>query len=216
MDDPAETETGESPTANGAGDPARAPRVEGKDARPTGRADVKVRITPRSLLFSSALGATVLGVVSTGGLLLLPAGPTFSEPTAALLSEWGPALLFAYAALLSVIFVVGYRRHGRPVPTVARARDGTLSVRVPEAWGTLIREEVHLDAPRLGGPRSEAPSGPGRDDPAPAAVPGGALRATGTAREWWDPGTYEVHADAAAAAVLKSGALGDSEERPDG
>lgn len=226
MDNPPETETGDSTTSGAAAGTAGGPHVEEEAAPHPERVDVEVRISPRSLLFSSVLGATGLGAVVTGGLLLLPAGigPGGPRPiglalpdtAASLLSEWGPALLLAYGALLAVIFVVGYRRHGRPVPTEARARDGTLSVRVPEAWGTLIRDEVHLDAPRLERRRSEAPSGPGRVDPAPAAVSDGDLRATGTAREWWDPGTYEVHADPAAAAVLESGALDDSEERPDG
>ena len=226
MENPAETETGDSPTSGTAAGTAGGPHVEGEAAPYTERVDVEVRITPRSLLFSSVLGATGLGAVVGGGLLLLPAGvwPGGPRPTglalpdtaASLLSEWSPALLLAYGALLAAIFVVGYRRHGRPVPTEARARDGTLSVRVPEAWGTLIRDEVHLDAPRLERRRPEAPSSPRRDDLEAAAVPGGDLRATGTAREWWDPGTYEVHADPAAAAVLESGPFDDSEERPDG
>ena len=226
MDDPVETETGDSTTSGDAAGTAGGSPVEGKAAPHTERIDAKVRITPRSLLFSSVLGATGLGAAFTGGLLLLlvgigpggsrPTGQTLPDTAAFLLSEWGPALLLVYGALLAVIFVVGYRRHGRPVPTEARARDGTLAVRVPEAWGTLIRDEVHLDAPRLERRRSEAPSAPGRADPAPDPASDEDLRATGTAREWWDPGTYEVHIDAAAAAVLRSGALGDGEERPDG
>lgn len=209
MDDPADSEIRDSTTSAAPGT-----RAAGEDPQRAERVDVAVRITPLSLLFSSVLGTSVLGALVTGGLLLLPVGvwPAGIRPADNILletapplrPEWGLGLLLVYGILLSAIFFVGYRRHGRPVPTEARVRDGTLAVRVPEAWGTLIRDEVHLDAPHVDRPRSEAPSAPVGDDSGSAALSGGALRAIGTAEEWWDPGTYEVHADAGAAEVLGS------------
>ncbi|MFB6248113.1 MAG: hypothetical protein ABEL97_06050 [Salinibacter sp.] len=181
---------------------------------------MKVRITPWSLLRTSVLGATVLGGLCTGGLLLLPTGilpveiQPVSEAPAALLSQLGPVLLFTFGVLLPGIFVAGYRRHGRPVPTDARVLGNVLAVRVPEAWGTLIREEIHLHAPRLERPHVGGPPDPGQGESRSERPPSGPLLAIGTAPEWWDPGTYEVHAKARAVAVLEAGLVDDNAEGP--
>jgi hypothetical protein len=81
--------------------------------------------------------------------------------------------LLALLVLFSWVFVVGYRRHGRPVPTEARADGATLAIRVPSAWGTLFREELRLELQSV--ERSED-----------------GLTVRGPAEEWWDPGRYEV------------------------
>jgi hypothetical protein len=193
-------------------------RGAGKEVTGAEHADVEVRITPLSLLFSSVLGASVLGAIFAGGLFLLPAADLLPGNADSFLSQFVSPLL-AYGALLLAIFLVGYRRHGRPVPTEARVREGTLAVRVPEAWGTLIREEFHLVDPRLERlrPRERPGEAEGKPGPSGSMSPAGPkigdLLARGRAREWWDPGTYEVRAEAEAAKVLRRGLASEGEER---
>lgn len=200
-----------SPNRGMAGAEAAAPTPENLEM-----VGVEIRITPVSLLLTSALGAFLLtSVVLVSVLLLpidlLPIGNGSSADVASLFSSFGLELLLAFGGLVSLLFVVGYRRHGRPVPTEARAWRSVLAVRVPVAWGTLIRDELHLTDPSLNAP----PNGSSKTDPQGApSTSGGPDRnflARGTAPEWWDPGTYEVFADTEAADVLKSKLTGDGE-----
>jgi hypothetical protein len=128
-------------------------------------ADAEVRITPLSLLFSSAIGTTGIATVLGGPLVWAWSGRLSVAST--------PLGGVGMGALLLVLFVVGYRRHGRFVPTEARVEDQRLVVQVPRAWGKLIRDEISLTVHAL------EHSGDG-------------LRVRGPAVEWWDPGTYEV------------------------
>lgn len=183
--------------------------------------EVEVRITPLSLLLSSVLGASMLTAVFLGGVLLLPTemfslGDASSGGSVSLLSSFGLELAIGFVGLVSVLFVVGYRRHGRPVPTMARAWTGVLAVQVPAAWGTLIREELHLKEPSLETPRKEPPKTGSREASDATRSSNGSVLARGTAPEWWDPGTYEVRAGTEATAVLASQLAGDQGEKPTG
>jgi hypothetical protein len=136
--------------------------------------DATVRITPLSLLWTSFIGTAVLSsLVLTAGLWW-GGGASASSPLA--LGAGGGALLLA-------VFAVGYRRHGRPVPTTARIEDARLVVGVPAAWGTLIREELRLTV-------------------SSARAPDAGLVVRGAAAEWWDPGRYEVRIPPTAADAL--------------
>jgi hypothetical protein len=143
--------------------------------------DATIRITPGSLLWSSALGTTAIATGALplvlwwtdGGLGLSPLASTVS-----LAAGLGGVLLF--------VFSVGYRRHGRPVPTTARIDGERLVVGVPDEWGRLIREALRIAV-------TETASS---DD---------ALVVRGTAEEWWDPGRYEIRVSADAADGLEQG-----------
>lgn len=218
MDTPSDAKTGQNQTtaskAPGADDEAA-----GGEAKHAERVSAEIRITPLSLLFSSALGASTFTVLLVGGVLVLPTGSVSSESVASLLSSFGPELLLAFAVLLSVFFLVGYRRHGRPVPTEAWASEDVLVVQVPAAWGTLIREELRVEEPRLEEARREMSrpekhSGPTQGETTRSDGPSGeGLLVKGTAREWWDPGVYEVRVGTKAAGVLEPELAGNSEGR---
>lgn len=179
--------------------------------------DVTVRITPLSLLFTSILGTVLLGIVLIAGLRLVPfeAWLLGREAPASLFPP-GPGLLLAFGVLLSVLFWVGYRRHGRRVPTEARAWDNTLAVAVPDAWGKLIRDELYLEKPyRKTLPSTErSDTGANRSADSAAQVDED-LVMLGVAQEWWDPGTYEVYAAPEAADVLQR-EMSPRSAQPDG
>lgn len=183
--------------------------------------EVEVRITPLSLLLSSVLGASFFVAVFLGGVLLLPVeifsiGKASSGGTVSLLSSFGLELILGVVGLVSVLFVAGYRRHGRPVPTTARAWTGVLAVRVPAAWGTLIRDELYLKEPRLEVAPREHPRTVSEEALDTTRAPGTSVLARGTAPEWWDPGTYEVRAGTEATTILASHLAGDEEGKPTG
>lgn len=199
------------------------PGTVGIEAGPehTEMVEVEVRITPPSLLLSSVLGASILTAAFLGSTLLLPTemfslGDASSGGSVSLLSSFGLELAIGFVGLVSVLFVVGYRRHGRPVPTMARAGTGGVAIRVPAAWGTLIREELHLEEPSLETPLKEHPTTDSEEASDTTRMSGGSVLARGTAPEWWDPGTYEVRAGTEASAVLASQLAGGEDGRPTG
>jgi len=142
--------------------------------------DATVRITPLSLLWSAALGTAAIAGAALPLLFWWTGGEMMRSPVAS-----GLGLAAGLGGVLLFIFSVGYRRHGRPVATTARMDDDRLVVGVPEAWGTLIREELRIDGA------------------APAASSDDALVVRGAAEEWWDPGRYEVRVPAGAAEALR-------------
>jgi len=218
MDNPSDAKAGQDQTmASGA--TSADDEAAGGEAKNTERVSAEIRITPLSLLFSSVLGASALTALLVGGVLVLPTGSASSGGVASLLSSFGLELLLAFAVLLSVFFLVGYRRHGRPVPTEAWASTDILVVQVPAAWGALIREELRVEKPRLEKAHREASRPESQPRPTQGETPsseepsGEGLVARGTARECWDPGTYEVRVGTKAAGVLAPKLAGNSEGR---
>lgn len=151
--------------------------------------DATVRITPLSLLGSAALGTTALAAPFVS---LLAWGAGWEGGTA---STTGGLLVLL--ALVLWAFAVGYRRHGRPVATRARADGPVLVLQVPRAWGKLFRDELRLD------PRSiESIEGADRG-----------LNVRGPAQEWWDPGWYEVRIQSEAAGAIQEELSGAAEKQ---
>lgn len=219
MENSADTRT-EKDQATDPGTVGPGPKSVGDQADSTERVVVEVRLTPSSLLLSSVLGASTLAVILIGGVLLLPTASASPGGIASLLLSVGLEMLLAFVALLSVLFLVGCWRHGRLVPTEARAWEDVLAVRVPAAWGTLIREELRIEDPRLEeihrkASRLKEPPKTMPGEPSSSAKPAsGGLLAKGSAQEWWDPGIYEVRAGTKAAEILKPRLMGNDEGKP--
>jgi hypothetical protein len=141
--------------------------------------DATVRITPRSLLWSSVLGTAALAIGALPILLWWTNGGLELSALASALS-----LAAGLGGVCLFVFSVGYRRHGRPVATRAWIDGAQLRVKVPDAWGRLIREDLRITT------TATIPSDDG-------------LVVRGDAEEWWDPGRYEVHLPAGAADGLE-------------
>jgi hypothetical protein len=150
--------------------------------------DATVRITPLSLFGSAVFGTTVL---ATPPALVLGWGMGWTGGVASATGALG-----GFVVLVLWAFAVGYRRHGRPVPTRARADGPALVIDVPRAWGTLFREKLRLE------PRSVTRSDEG-------------LTVSGPAEEWWDPGRYEVQVEPGAAAAIEAGLAAPTTRAPD-
>lgn len=190
----------------------------GDEAESPKTVKVNIRITPLSLLWSAVIGTVALGILVLAGawVLSVPLFSVGSGSSGAVFSlSSGLWLILASVALLLVLFATGYRRHGRPAPTEAEVREGALSVKVPAAWGKLIREALYLEDPHLEKPDRENRTGPYPSSSLPSADPAGpGVVITGTAREWWDPGTYEMHGAPEDAEFLRSMLTSETEETP--
>lgn len=143
-------------------------------------ADATVRITPLSLLWSSVLGTAAIAGGALPLLFWWTNGSVIRSPVAS-----GVGLAAGLGGVCLFVFSVGYRRHGRPVPTTVRVDGDQLVIQVPAAWGTLIREELRLDV---------SSTSPADDD----------LVVQGAATDWWDPGRYEVRIPPGAAHTIES------------
>jgi len=213
MTDVESPETENNPASPEAG----AKEGSGNEAEERRGMDVRIRITPLSLLWSSVIGTVVLGVVFVTGALL---AQVFSTATGlpgmgfllpASLGLWFP---FALGVLLLVVFATGYRQHGHLVPTEARVQEDALAVKVPPAWGKLIRDELYLSSPHLG-PSDPTPRTKSESSTANSSGPrDGDFVVWGTAPEWWDPGTYEVHVASKDADLVRSRLTDGSVDTP--
>jgi hypothetical protein len=186
-----------------------------RETEDLGTIEVDVRITPLSLLWASVLGTVILGTGFAGAIFLfvglIPV--EISDLGAGSLAQSTFGLSLAVGALFIVVFATGYRRHGRPVPTGSRVQQNALAVTVPPAWGKLIREEIHLRDPRLEVASPTRDVGAESSDSAANPTSDG-LVVTGTAPEWWDPGTYEVHVGPGDANSLRAKLTNEAAESP--
>jgi len=187
-----------------------------RETEDLGTIEVDVRITPLSLLWASVLGSVILGTGLAGAIFLfvglIPVEISDLGAGSLAQSTFGRSLVVG--ALFIVVFATGYRRHGRPVPTGARVQQNALAVTVPPAWGKLIREEIHLRDPRLEVASSEKKVGAESSGTNSAESASDRLVVTGTAPEWWDPGTYEVHVGPRDANSLRAKLTNEEAESP--
>ena len=187
-----------------------------RETEDLGTIEVDVRITPLSLLWASVLGSVILGTGLAGAIFLfvglIPVEISDLGAGSLAQSTFGRSLVVG--ALFIVVFATGYQRHGRPVPTGARVQQNALAVTVPPAWGKLIREEIHLRDPRLEVASSEKKVGAESSGTNSAESASDGLVVTGTAPEWWDPGTYEVHVGPRDANSLRAKLTNEEAESP--